>query len=104
MKASALRAVLTPKRFFTPAGLTIRAVELAIPFVVAHLLGLRRFTSVLCGTMETGEPARMLCALAGLVYVLLYLGATVISPTLAIGAGLLWGVERVHLSRHRKSQ
>lgn len=89
--------------FFTPKGLAVRAVEFAIPFVIAHLLGLRRFTSVLCGTMETGEPARLLSALAGLVYVLLYLGATVVAPILAVGSGLLWGTERIAHRGHDKS-
>jgi len=100
MKTSTIRALVAPKHFFTPHGLIVRAAELAVPFAVVHLFGLRRFTSVLCGTMETGEPARLVCALGGLVYVLLYLAATVISPTLGIAAGLLWAIERIGGSRH----
>jgi len=93
-------SLLVPTRCITPRGLALRAVEFAAPFLIAHLLGLRRFTSVLCGTMDTGELAGPFSALAGLVYVLLYLGATVVAPILAIGAGLLWSVQHIARRRH----
>jgi hypothetical protein len=75
--------------FFTPKYFVVRAVALALFFFVAHILGLREYTTFLTGT--TGRPGVNLetSALLGTIYICLYLGFMVAAPILALAAGLL---------------
>ena len=71
---------------FSPGGMALRAIELAVIFVMLHLLGIRRYTSVLCGTFGAGYGG----AFAGMLYVLFYLASVVLAPILIIAAAI-WG-------------
>ncbi len=73
---------------FSPKGLIVRAAVLSAVFLICHLIGLREFTTILCGTYpSTIMP--VLAAGLGFVYVLMYLAFTVVVPVLLIAAGLL---------------
>lgn len=72
-------------------GLMARALMLAGLFAVAHLLGWRENTSVICGMSPiTGSNAWM-AAGAGLVYVICYLLATMVAPVLFLAGVFLYG-------------
>ena len=65
------------------------AVLIVLAFGVAHLLGLREFTSFLNGT---GGPSGMSwesSALLGVIYVFLYLACVLLVPAMLLAAVLL---------------
>ncbi len=88
-KKSPLRRLFRT-RFFTPAGFLVRAGQLAIAFFVVHAIGLREYTSILCGTLPSGDPpyAPVQVILAA-VYLVLYFSAVLLVPVLVIGAGVM---------------
>ncbi len=71
------------KYFFT------RGLELAGLFLIAHLAGLREYTTFLSGT--TGDLGTTIerSGLYGTTYIVLYLGCVVVAPILLLAAGLL---------------
>jgi len=84
-----LDAILGPT--FSPHGLLTRAVIITLAYFVAHLAGLRAYTTIICGTSPTGNPADTWAAVLGVIYVLLYLGFVVLVPVLVIAALLFAG-------------
>lgn len=58
-------------------------------FCVAHLAGLRDFTSVLNGTVGSTSMNWQTAAFLGVAYVLIYLGVVLMVPILAIAALIL---------------
>lgn len=67
----------------------LRAAALCAAFLVAHLLGLRQYTSVLSGTAAFGFPQ----LLRGVVYITFYVLFVVWVPVLLIAAALARVVE-----------
>ena len=82
-----------PKRrraeFFSAKYFFMRGLELAGLFLIAHLAGLREYTTFLSGT--TGDLGTTLdrSGLYGTAYIVLYLGCVVVAPILLLAAGLL---------------
>ncbi len=76
--------------FMSPRGFLAAAVVFAGLYGVAHLAGLRAYTSILSGT----DPAAAGPAALGLLYTLLYFGAVLGAPILILGAAILWGLSR----------
>ncbi|HEU5069547.1 MAG TPA: hypothetical protein VFV96_03930 [Verrucomicrobiae bacterium] len=74
---------LSPKDFVRHAGL------LVLLFVVAHVGGLREFTTIISGTMAEPRFGSDVCALLGLGYAALYFATVVLAPILLIAAGVL---------------
>ncbi len=68
----------------TPRGLFLLAAVLVGVFLVCHLLGLRKLTGILSGTIPATETE----LLGGLVYVLSWFSFVLVAPILTI-AGLL---------------
>ena len=66
---------------FSPLGFVRWAIVTSIPFVIAHLAGLRQYTSILSLTIPEGTPGQ----LAGF-YLIAYVAFTLIAPTLLIAA------------------
>jgi hypothetical protein len=62
---------------------------LLVIFVIAHLAGLRDFTSVLNGTIGSTSMSWQTAALLGVAYVLIYLGVVLVAPILLLAALLL---------------
>lgn len=75
--------------FLSPKDFVRHAVLLLLAFGVAHLLGLRAYTSVLSGTTGSLNTDPETAALLGVLYVLIYLGAVILVPTFCLAAGLL---------------
>jgi hypothetical protein len=66
-------------------GFLIRAFIWSVAFGVAHLFGLRAYTSILSGTAHYGMVQRVL----GVVYLVLYAGLVYLVPVLVIAALLV---------------
>lgn len=67
----------------------VRAGELSVVFLVAHLLGLKQYTAVLSGTAAFG----VLQQLGGFVYIVFYGLFVVGVPVLLIAAALAKGLD-----------
>ncbi len=66
-------------------GLLVRAVWLAVVFAVAHLLGLREWTSALLEGSKSSALERIGCS----TYLFFYAAVVLVAPTLAVAAGVL---------------
>ena len=75
--------------FLSPKDLVRLSAMLLAIYAIANLAGLREFTSVLCGTMDSTALGWRMSAFLGLLYVFAYLGFVLVAPTLLIAAGLL---------------
>jgi len=85
------------------SGLLKRSFFLLIFFLLCHLTGLRVFTSVLCGTFQGSGITRFLSAFLGILYIAMYIAATIICPILVIASGMLWLIIKILPSRRNHS-
>ncbi|HTY87446.1 MAG TPA: hypothetical protein VMB80_08280 [Candidatus Acidoferrum sp.] len=82
-------ALFRRAEFLSARDLWQRAVAISALFLLAHLAGLREFTSVLNGTVgSTAVDARLGIFLAAF-YILLYLAFVVLVPVLILAAMIL---------------
>lgn len=93
---NSLRAV-----FLSPKDLVRHAVLIMALFGVAHLAGLREFTTIITGTLAAPSLGAGWCAVLGAGYMALYFGTVVLTPILLIAAGLLFLWEKVRDSSRR---
>jgi hypothetical protein len=91
--AEAMRRPWWAADSFSPRDFVRHAGLIFVVFVVAHLCGLREYTSVLNGTTGSIDMNPQTAALLGVLYVLIYLGTILGVPMLLIAAGLMtiWG-------------
>ena len=82
-------AALWHARLFSPKDLVRRAVVISMLFAIAHLAGLREFTSILNGTVGSVQLGWGVSAFLGLVYITIYLAFVLLMPMLLLAAGLL---------------
>ena len=75
--------------FFSPKDFLKRALVISIAFLIAHLAGLREYTSFLNGTMASVELGWKMCAFLGLGYLALYFAFVLVVPILILAASLL---------------
>lgn len=75
--------LLSPKDFVRHAAL------ICVIFALAHLLGLREFTSVLNGTAGSVEMDWQTAAVLGVTYILLYLAFILLVATMILAAVIL---------------
>jgi hypothetical protein len=87
--------------FLSPKDFVRHAVLILVLFAVAHLCGLREFTTIISGTMASPALGAETCALLGMGYMALYFGAVVLVPILLMAAGLLALLEKVRASSRR---
>jgi hypothetical protein len=75
--------------FFSAKYFFTRGLELAGLFLIAHLAGLREYTTFLSGT--TGDLGTSIerSGIYGTIYIVLYLGCVVVAPILILASGLL---------------
>lgn len=84
-------------------GLAARAALIAVVYGVLHLVGLREYTSILSGTLPTGDPNDYLAMVLGVAYVLVHLAFFLVAPVLVLAAGMLYGLEYL-LARSRSGE
>ncbi len=75
--------------FLSPRDLLQRALGISCMFLLAHLAGLREFTSVLNGTIGSMAAGWKLSGFLALIYILLYLAFVILVPVLVLAALLL---------------
>lgn len=74
--------------FLSPKDFLVRAAAIGLLFLIAHLAGLREFTSVLNGTVGSVEMGWGKSAFFGAAYILIYLGFVLVVPILVIAAAI----------------
>jgi hypothetical protein len=82
-------AIFQKAEFLSARDLWQRACALSVLFLLAHLAGLREFTSVLNGTVGSTAVDAKLGAFLAAVYILLYLAFVILVPVLILAAILL---------------
>ena len=75
--------------FLSPKDLLQRAGAISVLVLVAHLAGLREFTSVLNGTIGSVAAGWKLSGFLALIYILLYLAFVILVPVLVLAAMIL---------------
>jgi len=85
---------ISPRRLVTPCSFLWIAAALVAVYLVCDGLGWREYTSVLSGTAEPGNSSD-LCWLLGVIYVVAYLGVTVVAPILVLATGIFLVLLRV---------
>jgi hypothetical protein len=81
--------LLRRAEFLSARDLLQRAGGISGLFLLAHLAGLREFTSVLNGTTGSLAAGVKLGAFLAAVYILLYLAFVILVPVLVLAAALL---------------
>jgi hypothetical protein len=81
--------------FCSPKNFVRLALLFAALFFVAHLAGLREFTSVLNGTVGNVDSGWRTSVFLGTIYILSYLCFVLVGPILLIAAAMLKISERV---------
>jgi asparagine N-glycosylation enzyme membrane subunit Stt3 len=82
-------AVFQRAEFLSPRDLLQRALGISVLFLLAHLAGLREFTSVLNGTVGSVAVGWKLSGFLALIYILLYLASVILVPVLVLAAAIL---------------
>ncbi|MGD1083357.1 MAG: hypothetical protein ABSA47_01245 [Verrucomicrobiota bacterium] len=75
--------------FFSPRGFVLRAIFIAAAFAVAHLAGLRDYTSVLAGTVGPASAGLGISIFLGAAYLFLYMAFVILAPVLLLAAAIL---------------
>jgi len=88
--------------FFSPKDFVRHAVLIVVLFAIAHVFGLREYTSMISGTMASPSLGAETCTLLAMIYLVFYFGAVVLAPVLLIAAGLLLLWEKVRASSRRR--
>jgi hypothetical protein len=74
------------RHVFTPRGLLLRAMGIMSAYGMLHACGLRDTLSVLCGTDASAGAAPHRTLVLASLYLLSYLGATVLAPVFCLTA------------------
>ncbi|MGB8370300.1 MAG: hypothetical protein ACLPYZ_08230 [Limisphaerales bacterium] len=82
-------AVFQRAEFLSARDMLQRASAIGVLFLVAHLAGLRDFTSVLNGTVGSVAAGWKLSGFLALIYILLYLAFVILIPVLVLAAIIL---------------
>lgn len=82
-------AIFQKAEFLSARDLWQRAAGISGLFLLAHLAGLREFTSVLNGTVGSTAVDVKLGTFLAAVYVLLYLAFVILVPVLILAATML---------------
>jgi hypothetical protein len=91
MKKLSLRrfAILQRAEFLSARDLLQRACAISVVFMLAHLAGLREFTSILNGTVGSVALGWNLSAFLAVIYIILYLAFVILVPVMILAALLL---------------
>jgi hypothetical protein len=79
--------------FLSPKYLLLRAVALALFFLIVEVAGLREYSTFLSGTVPFPGVNMKLASFYGMLYLACYVGFVVVAPILLLAAGMLtvWG-------------
>jgi hypothetical protein len=95
MRSCPLNAVVRSLHspLFSPAGLLLRGASLAVLFVMARMLGLQDYASVVSGTPGSSVP--LVAQTLGVVYLFLHIGFYFVAPVLCLAAWIMAGLMRI---------
>jgi hypothetical protein len=82
-------AIFQRAEFLSARDLLQRALGISVLFLLAHLVGLYEFTSVLNGTVGSTAVNVKLGTFLAAVYILLYLASVILVPVLVLAALIL---------------
>ena len=74
---------------FTAQGLLVRALLIALVFLLLHAIGLREYTTILSGTSPTGNRGDLFAVVLAVLYVLSWFGFVLVVPILVLAAAML---------------
>lgn len=83
------KLILEKAGFLSPKDLLQRAFFLCVLYFLAHLAGLREYTSVLNGTVGSVALGWNLSAFLAAIYIMLYLAFVILVPVMILAAVLL---------------
>lgn len=75
-------------KWFSPGCFVLCAVSFAAIYLALHLLGLREYTSVLCGTLPADRTQQTIVGFCGMSYLIFHMLAVAVAPILLIAAAL----------------
>ncbi len=96
-------AISRRAEFLSARDLLQRALGISGLFLLAHLAGLREFTSVLNGTIGSVAAGWKLSSFLALVYILLYLAFVILVPVLVLAAMILAVAQRFRRKEEKSS-
>ena len=79
----------------SPAGFLAAAALISALYGLAHLAGLRAYTTILSGSAPPGGGDPNAATALGLAYLALHFACVIGAPILVLAAGVLRGLERV---------
>jgi hypothetical protein len=82
-------AIFQRAEFLSARDMLQRAAAISVMFLLAHLAGLREFTSVLNGTIGSLALGWNLSAFLAVIYIVFYLAFVILVPVLILAATLL---------------
>jgi TRAP-type C4-dicarboxylate transport system permease small subunit len=74
----------------SPAGLLVRAALVVVFFAICHIAGWREHTTFLSGTSASADGGVNTSAVLGVIYMASYFGFVLLTPILALAAGILF--------------
>ncbi len=81
--------------FLSPEWYISRAVIIIILYLFFHFLGLREYTSIICGTSPTDYMGRIFPVTMGVMYGMAYFAFVTLAPIFFISAILLFVFQKV---------
>jgi len=81
--------------FLTPEWYISRSVIIIILYLFFHFLGLREYTSIICGTSPADYMSRIFPVTMGIMYGMTYFAFVTLSPIFFISAILLFVFQKV---------
>jgi len=82
-------AIFQRAEFLSARDMLQRAAAISVMFLLAHLAGLREFTSVLNGTIGSLALGWNLSAFLAVIYIVFYLAFVILTPVLVLAAMML---------------
>lgn len=75
-------------KWLSPGSFLLCAITFTIVYAVLHLIGLRKYTSVLCGTFAAERSEQVLDSFFAVIYILFHMATVIVAPILVIAAGV----------------
>jgi hypothetical protein len=84
-KSSTVRGLLRAPSF-SPTGMILRALLIALSFAICHALGWREYTTFISGSQADVVMDRSVSTLCAVAYMAAYFGSVLIAPVLLLAA------------------
>jgi len=75
-------------QWISPGSFALCGITFVGVYAILHLLGLREYTSILCGTLPADRTEQVIVGFGGVSYTIFHMLAVLAAPILVIAAGL----------------